>query len=59
MTAATTRPMAARVGKGVSLMPGRLSMIKRPVRDPGDRPLVGFRPDPYAGALTWPLIATS
>lgn len=38
--------------KAVSLMLAQPSMIKRPVLDLGDRTLIGFRPDLYAGALT-------
>jgi arsenate reductase len=37
--------------KAVALMLAQPSMIKRPVLDLGDRPLVGFKPDVYAAAL--------
>lgn len=39
-------------GKAVSLMLDQPSMIKRPVLDLGDRILIGFKPDLYAGVLT-------
>ncbi|MEY3293134.1 MAG: hypothetical protein RJB12_905 [Pseudomonadota bacterium] len=36
-------------GKAVALMLAQPSMIKRPVLDLGDRTLVGFKPELYAG----------
>ena len=39
-------------GKAVALMLAQPSMIKRPVLDLGDRTVVGFKPDLYAGVLT-------
>jgi arsenate reductase len=37
--------------KAIGLMLGQPSMIKRPVLDLGDRRLVGFKPEAYAGAM--------
>ncbi|MCY1538235.1 Protein YffB [compost metagenome] len=37
--------------KAIELMLVQPSMIKRPVLDLGDRTLVGFKPDQYAGAF--------
>ena len=37
--------------KAIELMLAQPSMIKRPVLDLGDKTLVGFKPDLYAGAL--------
>lgn len=38
-------------GKAVALMLAQPSMIKRPVLDLGDRTLVGFKPELYAGLV--------
>jgi arsenate reductase len=37
--------------KAIALMLAQPSMIKRPVLDLGDRRIVGFKPDVYAGAF--------
>ena len=37
--------------RAVDLMLAQPSMIKRPVLDLGDRRIVGFKPDVYAGAV--------
>ena len=39
-------------GKAVALMLAQPSVIKRPVLELGDRILIGFKPDLYAGVLT-------
>lgn len=38
--------------RAIDLMLAQPSMIKRPVLDLGDRTIVGFKPDIYAGALS-------
>ena len=38
-------------GKAIALMLAQPSMIKRPVLDLGDRTLVGFKPELYAGLV--------
>ena len=37
--------------RAIALMLAQPSMIKRPVLDPGDRRILGFRPEVYEGAL--------
>ena len=38
-------------GKAIALMLAQPSMIKRPVLEHGDKIIVGFKPDVYAGAI--------